>query len=141
MQKKPTSLILYKLLFPTPGTKDPRDFDDFITRLIVPEIRAEIISWYGFVPNEVELETLYPGWDYTNRNVRMRLGRYPCHKRLFRAFEKADLSNYEIDAVATWFGSKHEKMMHVREWGGSSRELSEGDLESELEDYSDEYSA
>lgn len=140
MQKKATSLILYKLLFPTPNTKDPRDFDDFITRLIVPEIRAEIISWYGFVLNEMELETLYPGWDYTNRNVRMRLGRYPCHKRLFRAFEKADLSDYEIDAVATWFGSKRGRVVHRLEWGSSSRELGEGDLESELEDYSDEYS-
>lgn len=89
----------------------------------------------------MELETLYPGWDYTNPHVRMRLERYVSHKRLFRAFEKADLSDHEIDNVATWFGSKHEKMMHEREWGGSTREPSELDLESDFDDYSDEYSA
>lgn len=109
--------------------------------MIVPEIRNEIISYYGFVLNEMELETMYPGWDYTKPHIRMRLGRYPSHNRLFRAFEKADLSDYEIDAVATWFGSKHEKMMRGQGWGSSSRELSEGNLESDLEDYSDEYSA
>ncbi|KAI5843902.1 hypothetical protein DFP73DRAFT_478573 [Morchella snyderi] len=142
MQKKPTSIVLYKLLFPNPTSKDPRDFDDFVARCIVPEIRCEIISWFGFVPDERDLETSYPGWDYTSRDVRMRLGRYAAHRRLFRAFEKADLSEVEIDKVATWFGNKHERMMRVREWGDSARELSDrGDLESEYEDYSDDYSA
>lgn len=131
MQKKPTPTVLYKLLFPNPTAKDPRDFDDFVARCIVPEIRCEIISWFGFFPDEGRLETKHPGLDYNSEPTRMRLGRYASHRRLFRAFEKADLSPFEIDKVATWFGSKHEKMMHGRP--------NEGDLESEYEDYSDDY--
>ncbi|KAL7267719.1 hypothetical protein RUND412_009680 [Rhizina undulata] len=137
MHKKPNTEVLYKLLFPRPSSKDPKDFDEFVMHCIVPEIRSELTSWYGKHLNEEMLDNLYPGWDYTNPKVRERLDRYVAHSRLFFMFKKAELSDAEIDAVVTWFGTKHEKLRYEQEQG---REVNaELELEYELEEETSEW--
>ena len=140
MKKQPIPQILYKFLFPTPGPKDPATFDQFVNEVLESEIRAEIAEWYNCHTSE-ELEEVYPGWDYADSNVRMRLSRYKGHNRLFKAFDKLGLSAHEINSVVTWHGTRWE----LEDWEaetGSTRErdpsiYDEGSLLDDY-DYQDE---
>ncbi|KAG0640913.1 hypothetical protein HOY80DRAFT_868738, partial [Tuber brumale] len=86
---------------------DPASFDQFVNEVLDPEIRAEIAEWYNCHTSE-ELEEVYPGWDYADSNVRLRLNRYKGHNKLFKAFDKLGLSEHEINSVVTWHGTRWE---------------------------------
>jgi len=132
MKKQPIPQILYKYLFPTPGPKDPATFDQFVNEVLDPEIRIEISEWYSCHTTE-ELEEVYPGWDYADRNVRMRLSRYKGHNKLFKAFDRLGLSAHEINSVVTWHGTRWE----LEDWEaetGSSRDR-DPSIYDEVEDY------
>ncbi|RPB04493.1 hypothetical protein L873DRAFT_1360038 [Choiromyces venosus 120613-1] len=115
MKKQPIPKILYKSIFPAPGPKDPVTFDQFVSEVLDLEIRAEIAEWYNCHTNE-ELEEVYPGWDYADRTVRMRLSRYKGHSKLFKAFDKLGLSAHEINSVVTWHGTRSE----LEDWEAES---------------------
>ncbi|PWW75055.1 hypothetical protein C7212DRAFT_326060 [Tuber magnatum] len=132
MKKQPIPQILYKFLFPNPGPKDPASFDQFVHEVLDPEIRTEIAEWYNCHTPE-ELEEVYPGWDYADSNVRMRLSRYKGHNKLFKAFDKLGLSAHEINSVVTWHGTRWE----LEDWEAEAGSIRDRDpsIYDEVEDY------
>ena len=90
-------------LYPMRKHMDPNDWQTHIRRNLVPEVRAETLCFYG--PTDC-LEAQYPGLDYNKPAHRMRLGRYACHRKLFRAFDELRLTENEIQRVCRWEGTR-----------------------------------
>lgn len=101
-------------MFPKPRTTDPQSFQGLLQRHLVPEVRLETQAFYGHLLSQ---EAKYPGLDYSYPPHRIRLSRYPWHRRLFRAFDNLGLTKYEIAALTKWEGTRWAKERFEREQG------------------------
>ncbi|KAI9682219.1 MAG: hypothetical protein M1817_000273 [Caeruleum heppii] len=114
MHRKPLHAIVYNHLYPSPRPTDPQSFTNHLSKYLVPEVRAETQTFYGTLDC---IEARYPGLDYTRAPHRMRLGRFPHHRRLFRAFVELRLTNEEILALCRWEGTRWARERYEREEG------------------------
>ncbi|KAL7620376.1 hypothetical protein AAE478_009371 [Parahypoxylon ruwenzoriense] len=119
MKGRPIDQLVYECLFPKPRTSDPQNFHTLLHRNLIPEVRQEVHSFYGHLNTE---EAKYPGLDYTNRIHRIRLSRWPWHRRLFRAFDSLRLTHSEISNLTKWEGTKWAKERFERDSGITIRD-------------------
>ena len=108
------SQLVYNTTFPRPRTSDPTSFAAHITRNLVPEVRIETSTFYGSLDC---IEAQYPGLDYSYGPHRMRLGRFPWHRRLFRVFDELRLTEAEISTLCRWEGTKSARERYEKEEG------------------------
>lgn len=114
MRKPSIAQLVYNALFPRPRSTDPGNFAAHITRHLVPEVRVEVNTFYG--PLDC-IEAQYPGLDYSYAPHRMRLSRFPWHRRLFRAFDELGLTEKEITELCCWEGTKSARQRYEAEEG------------------------
>ncbi|KAI4864993.1 hypothetical protein F4820DRAFT_312494 [Hypoxylon rubiginosum] len=119
MKGRPVDQLVYEQIFPKPRTSDPQNFHTLLHRNLIPEVRQEVNHFYGHLDTQ---EAKYPGLDYTHRVHRIRLGRFPWHRRLFRAFDHLRLTNAEIDNLTKWEGTKWAKERFERDSGITIRD-------------------
>lgn len=111
--------IVYDQLFPRPKVSDPQNFQSFLQRSLIPEVRQETHSFYGHIDTQ---EAKYPGLDYDHPTHRMRLSRWPWHRRLFRAFDALGLTKFEVAGLTKWEGTKWAKEKYEKEQGIAIRD-------------------
>ncbi|KAI2603909.1 uncharacterized protein GGS25DRAFT_525186 [Hypoxylon fragiforme] len=114
MKGRPVDQLVYECMFPKPRTSDPQNFHTLLHRSLIPEVRQEVHSFYGHLDTQ---EAKYPGLDYTHRIHRIRLSRWPWHRRLFRAFDALRLTNSEIANLTKWEGTRWAKERFERDSG------------------------
>ncbi|KAF7910648.1 uncharacterized protein EAF01_002158 [Botrytis porri] len=114
MKGRPVDQLVYECMFPKPKTGDPQSFQAFLQRSLVPEVRHETQAFYGHLTSQ---EAKYPGLDYSYRPHRVRLSRFPWHRRLFRAFDNLRLTEYEIATLTKWEGTRWAKERFEKEKG------------------------
>ncbi|CAJ2500076.1 Uu.00g029290.m01.CDS01 [Anthostomella pinea] len=106
--------LVYEFMFPKPRTSDPQNFQTLLHRHLILEVRQEVHAFYGHLDTQ---EAKYPGLDYCHRIHRIRLSRWPWHRRLFRAFDGLRLTNSEIAGLTKWEGTKWAKERFERDSG------------------------
>ncbi|KAI9047485.1 hypothetical protein LZ554_008204 [Drepanopeziza brunnea f. sp. 'monogermtubi'] len=106
--------LVFEQMFPKPKATDPQNFQGLLQRQLVPEVRLETQAFYGHLSSQ---EAKYPGLDYSYKPHRVRLSRYPWHRRLFRAFDNLGLTNSEIASLTKWEGTRWAKERFEREQG------------------------
>ncbi|KAJ2893248.1 hypothetical protein MKZ38_008862 [Zalerion maritima] len=114
MKGRPIDQLVYEQMFPRPKSNDPQNFRSLLERNLVQEVRQEVVSFYGHLDTQ---EAKYPGLDYTHPIHRIRLSRWPWHRRLFRAFDALRLTPNEIYSLTKWEGTKWAKERFEREEG------------------------
>ncbi|KAI1378657.1 hypothetical protein F4677DRAFT_374029 [Hypoxylon crocopeplum] len=114
MKGRPVDQLVYECMFAKPRANDPQNFHTLLHRSLIPEVRSEVHSFYGHLDTQ---EAKYPGLDYTNRIHRIRLSRWPWHRRLFRAFDALRLTSSEIANLTKWEGTKWAKDRFERDSG------------------------
>ncbi|KAH7001357.1 hypothetical protein EDB80DRAFT_90321 [Ilyonectria destructans] len=114
MKGHPVDQIVYEYMFPRAKSNDPQNFHALLQRNLIPEVRQETHAFYGHLETH---EAKYPGLDYTHRTHRIRLARWPWHRRLFRAFDGLRLTDAEIAGLTKWEGTKWAKEKFEREQG------------------------
>ncbi|KAI5295181.1 hypothetical protein KEM52_002133 [Ascosphaera acerosa] len=102
MKRPSISQLVYRTLYPNRSSDDPNSFGIYIGRYIVPELRVEVFNFYG---NFEEIEAKYPGLDYSYPPHRLRLGRFPHHRRLFQVFDALGLTRNELYWLCSWEGT------------------------------------
>ncbi len=125
MHGEPISLIVYKHLFPRRGENYPISFTVHLSRNLIPEVRKETQCFYGTLDG---IEAQYPGLDYSYPPHRMRLSRFPWHRRLFRAFDDLGLTPSEIAGLCKWEGTLHAKEMKESEEGIKIKDTTGDDI-------------
>jgi hypothetical protein len=116
MRKPSVAQVVYNATFPRPRTNEPGSFAAHITRNLVPEVRIETSLFYGSLDC---IEAQYPGLDYSYGPHRMRLSRFPWHRRLFRVFDELGLTEQEIGDLCRWEGTKSARQRYEAEEGVS----------------------
>jgi hypothetical protein len=111
MKGTPVDQLVFGHLFPTKTQRDPNDFTHYVQRHLIPEVRREVLSYFGHLDTD---EARYPGLDYTNRIHRIRLCRWQNHRKLFHAFDVLRLTPSEISSLTRWEGTKWAKDNHER---------------------------
>jgi hypothetical protein len=106
--------IVYAHLFPTPTPADPPDFASHLAKHLVAEVRIETQRFYGGLET---VEARYPGLNYSHAPHRKRLGRFPHHARLFKAFDELGLTEYEISMLCRWEGTLWARQRYERDEG------------------------
>lgn len=119
MKGRSIDQLVFEHIFPKPRSSDPQNFRYFLERCLVQEVRQEVHSFYGHLDTQ---EAKYPGLDYTHRIHRIRLGRWPWHRKLFRAFDSLGLTPSEIHGLTKWEGTKWAKERFEREEGITIRD-------------------
>jgi hypothetical protein len=114
MKGRPVESLVYEYMFPKPRQSDPQNFHALLQRYLILEVRQETHSFYGHLDTP---EAKYPGLDYTNRIHRIRLSRWPWHRRLFRALDGLRLTHAEIAGLTKWEGTKWAKERFERDQG------------------------
>lgn len=114
MKGTPVDQLVYEYMFPKPRSTDPQHFHSLLHRHLILEVRQEVHSFYGHLDTQ---EAKYPGLDYCHRIHRIRLSRWPWHRRLFRAFDGLRLTNSEISNLTKWEGTKWAKERFERDAG------------------------
>jgi hypothetical protein len=114
MKGRPVEELVYEYMFPKPRQSDPQNFHALLQRYLILEVRQETHSFYGHLDTP---EAKYPGLDYTHRIHRIRLSRWPWHRRLFRAFDGLRLTHAEITGLTKWEGTKWAKERFERDQG------------------------
>lgn len=117
--------LVYEYMFPKPRPSDPQNFTILLQRHLVLEVRQEVHSFYGHLETQ---EAKYPGLDYTHRTHRIRLSRWPWHRRLFRAFDGLRLTPNEIAGLTKWEGTKWAKERYEKEQGITILDTTEDDI-------------
>ncbi|KAI1342857.1 hypothetical protein F5Y15DRAFT_412534 [Xylariaceae sp. FL0016] len=112
MKGRPVDQLVHEFMFPKPRTSDPQHFQSLLHRHLILEVRHEVHSFYGHLDTP---EAKYPGLDYTHRIHRLRLSRWPWHRRLFRAFDGLRLTDSEIAGLTKWEGTKWAKERYEKE--------------------------
>lgn len=112
MKGQPVDQLVYEFMFPKPKTTDPQNFQALLQRSLIPEVRQETHAFYGHLETQ---EAKYPGLDYSHTTHRVRLSRWPWHRRLFRAFDGLHLTGSEISALTKWEGTKWAKEKFEKE--------------------------
>ncbi|KAH8174654.1 hypothetical protein LIA77_06073 [Sarocladium implicatum] len=113
---KPVAIdkLVHEQMFPKPKPNDPSNFHALLQRNLIPEVRQETHAFYGHLDTQ---EAKYPGLDYSHPTHRIRLSRFPWHRRLFRAFDALRLTPAEIAGLTKWEGTKWAKEKFEREQG------------------------
>lgn len=134
MKGRQIDQMVYEYMFPRPKSNDPSNFHALLQRSLIPEVRQETHAFYGHLDTQ---EAKYPGLDYTHSTHRIRLSRWPWHRRLFRAFDGLRLTNAEIAGLTKWEGTKWAKEKFEREQGVKIRDTaSDGMLDAvEIENW------
>ncbi|GFF29697.1 hypothetical protein IFM61606_04415 [Aspergillus udagawae] len=114
MHKPSLAQIVHSAIFPRPRTSDPATFSAHITRNLVPEVRIETSTFYGSLDS---IEAQYPGLDYSYGPHRMRLSRFPWHRKLFKVFDELGLTEAEISSLCRWEGTKSARERYENEEG------------------------
>lgn len=114
MKGRPIDQIVYEQMFPKAKSGDPQNFHDLLRRHLVPEVRSETACFYGGLDSR---EAQYPGLDYSHLPHRVRLSRFPWHRRLFRAFDALGLTRSEIAGLTKWEGTRWAKERFEKEEG------------------------
>ncbi|KAI9931673.1 hypothetical protein ASPWEDRAFT_25463 [Aspergillus wentii DTO 134E9] len=114
MHKPSLAQIVYNATFPRPRTSDPATFSAHLARHLVPEVRVETSTFYGSLDC---IEAQYPGLDYSYGPHRMRLGRFPWHRKLFKVFDDLGLTEEEISSLCRWEGTKSARQRYEKEHG------------------------
>lgn len=114
MKGRPVEQLVYEQMFPKPRSTDPQNFHALLQRSLILEVRQEVHSFYGHLDTQ---EAKYPGLDYCHRTHRLRLSRWPWHRRLFRAFDHLGLTDAEISGLTKWEGTKWAKERFEKEQG------------------------
>ncbi|KAL3425056.1 hypothetical protein PVAG01_04337 [Phlyctema vagabunda] len=130
MKGRPIDQIVYECMFPKPKSTDPQNFQGLLQRQLVPEVRLETQAFYGHLSSQ---EAKYPGLDYSYQPHRVRLSRYPWHRRLFRAFDALHLTKSEIAGLTKWEGTRWAKERFEREQGIIIRDTTSDDIEDWVE--------
>ncbi|KAI1392745.1 uncharacterized protein F4822DRAFT_139333 [Hypoxylon trugodes] len=125
MKGRPVDQLVHEFMFPKPRTSDPQNFHTLLHRNLIPEVRQEVHSFYGHLDTQ---EAKYPGLDYTHRIHRIRLSRWPWHRRLFRAFDALRLTHSEIANLTKWEGTKWAKERFERDSGIVIRDTAFDDI-------------
>jgi len=112
MHKPSLSQIVYTTLFPRPRSTDPTSFSAHVARNLVPEVRIETSTFYGSLDC---IEAQYPGLDYSYGPHRMRLSRFPHHRKLFKVFDDLGLTQSEIGSICRWEGTKSARERYEKE--------------------------
>ncbi|KAK5000868.1 hypothetical protein LTR66_000357 [Elasticomyces elasticus] len=102
-RREAISTRIYNILFPQPTGNDPQSFSAHLQRSLVPEVRIETTTFYGSLDT---IEARYPGLDYCHPPHRMRLGRFPHHKRLFQIIDELNLTQHEVRDFCRWEGTR-----------------------------------
>merc|ERR1712000_78875 len=123
----PVEKLIYDYMFPKPRANDPQNFQALLTRSLIPEVRTETQAFYGHLETH---EAKYPGLDYNNRTHRIRLSRFPWHRRLFRAVDGLGLTPAEVSSITRWEGTKWAKEKYEREQGVSIEDTADAADES-----------
>jgi hypothetical protein len=105
---------VYNHLFPSPTEHDPKDFATHLAKHLVAEVRIETQRFYGGLET---VEARYPGLNYFYAPHRKRLGRFPHHARLFRAFDDMGLTEHEISMLCRWEGTLWARQRYERDEG------------------------
>ncbi|KAL4942429.1 hypothetical protein BDV06DRAFT_211857 [Aspergillus oleicola] len=114
MHKPSLAQIVHRATFPRQRTSDPATFAAHIALNLVPEVRIETSTFYGSLDS---VEAQYPGLDYSYGPHRMRLSRFPWHRKLFRVFDELGLSEEEIGSLCRWEGTKSARQRYEKEEG------------------------
>lgn len=125
MHKPSLPQLVYNTIFPKTRTNDPASFAALISRNLVPEVRIETSTFYGTLDC---IEAQYPGLDYSYQPHRMRLSRFPWHKKLFRAFDDLGLTEGEIASLCRWEGTKSARERYERDEGVKVRDTTSDDV-------------
>ncbi|KAK2068266.1 hypothetical protein P8C59_002915 [Phyllachora maydis] len=121
MKGRPVDQLVFEQIFSSKGLRasDPQNFHALLQRYLILEVRQEVHAFYGHVDTQ---EAKYPGLDYTHPTHRIRLSRWPWHRRLFRAFDALALTHAEISSLTKWEGTKWAKERFEREQGITIRD-------------------
>lgn len=130
MKGRPIDQVVYEHMFPKPKSTDPQNFQGLLQRQLVPEVRLETQAFYGHINSQ---EAKYPGLNYAFGPHRMRLSRFPWHRRLFRAFDNLKLTDSEIQGLTKWEGTKWAKERYEREQGVAIRDTTSDGIEDWVE--------
>ncbi|KAL8774031.1 MAG: hypothetical protein Q9209_001139 [Squamulea sp. 1 TL-2023] len=131
MHKPLLAPIIYGRLYPIPKPTDPPNFQVHISKQLVPEVRAETARFYGHIDC---IEAQYPGLDYALAAHRLRLSRFPYHRRLFQAFEQLRFTNAEIQTLCKWEGTRWARERYEKDTGSRVRDTTwEGMAEARSE--------
>ena len=114
MKGRPIDQLVYEFMFPKLRSSEPQNFHSLLHRYLIPEVRQEVHSFYGHLDTQ---EAKYPGLDYCHHIHRIRLSRWPWHRRLFRAFDYLRLTPAEIAGLTKWEGTKWAKERFERDSG------------------------
>ncbi|KAJ6018462.1 hypothetical protein N7499_003741 [Penicillium canescens] len=96
-----------------------KSIDALITEYLVPEVRREILQFYGSLHR---IEARYPGLDYSFPPHRMRLSRFRWHFELFQVFDKFKLTEAEINDLCRWEGTKYARQLYEAQEGVKVRD-------------------
>ncbi|KAI0976714.1 hypothetical protein F4678DRAFT_122154 [Xylaria arbuscula] len=125
MRGRPVDQLVYESMFPKPRSTDMQSFQALLHRYLILEVRQEVHSFYGHLDTQ---EAKYPGLDYCHPIHRIRLSRWPWHRRLFRAFDSLRLTNAEIAGLTKWEGTKWAKDRFERDSGIIIRDTASDDI-------------
>ena len=125
MHKPALAPLVYARLFPSPKPTDPSSFHAYTTKNLVPEVRAETARFYGHLDC---IEAQYPGLDYAVAAHRLRLGRFPYHRRLFQIFDDLRLTNHEIQTLCKWEGTRWARERYEKDIGVKVRDTTWDDV-------------
>ncbi|KAL8952249.1 MAG: hypothetical protein Q9222_001835 [Ikaeria aurantiellina] len=125
MHKPSLPPLVYARLFPTPKPTDPPNFHTYISKQLVPEVRAETARFYGHIDC---VEAQYPGLDYAMQAHRLRLSRFPHHRRLFQIFDELRLTNHEIQSLCKWEGTRWARERYEKDTMSKVRETTWDDV-------------
>jgi len=113
-RKQPITHLVYSQLFPHPRPEDPANFSAHLSKNLVGEVRIETATFYGSLDT---IEARYPGLNYSYPPHRKRLGRFPHHARLFKAFDELGLTEHEIQGFCRWEGTLWARERYERDEG------------------------
>ncbi|ORY12412.1 hypothetical protein BCR34DRAFT_482583 [Clohesyomyces aquaticus] len=118
-RKHQISALVYNRLYPNPSPTDPPNFAQHLAKYLVGEVRIETATFYGSLDT---IEARYPGLNYAHAPHRMRLGRFPHHKKLFEAFDRLGLTESEIQGFCRWEGTLWARERYERDEGVKVRD-------------------
>ncbi|KAI0144552.1 hypothetical protein GGR57DRAFT_325678 [Xylariaceae sp. FL1272] len=130
MKGRPVDQLVYEFMFPKPRSNDVQNFQSLLHRHLILEVRQEVHSFYGHLDTQ---EAKYPGLDYCHPIHRIRLTRWPWHRRLFRAFDGLRLTNAEIWGLTKWEGTKWAKERFERDSGTVIRDTASDEIANWVE--------
>ena len=130
MKGRPVEELVYECMFPKAKSTDPQNFNALLQRSLIPEVRQETHAFYGHLETQ---EAKYPGLDYNNNTHRIRLSRWPWHRRLFRAFNGLGLTHSEVAGLTKWEGTRWAKEKYEKEQGITIKDTTADGIEDWVE--------